>query len=181
MRRRVDAVEQRARFGRIEHRRLPGRHDVPGPAHRCGRVDRHDLAGDEPIEQMADRGEPLLDARRGELARAGLDPGGDVHRLDGGDRRHAGARAPGQEFLGGAGIGPARVRVADVGREEFEEAHRGALAGGGDERRHLALPCGQRHQARIHAESSGREMRNKGARRSPLSCRLKQLDLAYVL
>ena len=83
MRRRVDAVEQRARFRRIEHRRLPGRHDVPGPAHRGGRVDRHDLAGDQPVEQVADRGEPLLDARRGELARAGLDPGGDVHRLHG--------------------------------------------------------------------------------------------------
>jgi hypothetical protein len=27
------------------------------------------------------------------------------------------------------GIGAARVRAADVGREEFEEAHRGALAG----------------------------------------------------
>ena len=40
-----------------------------------------------------------------------------------------------EEFLGGPGIGPARVRVADVGGEEFEEAHRGALAGGGDERR----------------------------------------------
>jgi hypothetical protein len=84
---------------------------------------------------MTDRSEPLLDARRGELARAGLDPGGDVHRLDGADRRHAGGRAPGQEFIGGAGIGPARVRVADVGGEEFEEAHRGALAGSGDERR----------------------------------------------
>jgi hypothetical protein len=41
----------------------------------------------------------------------------------------ADARVPGQEFIRGAGIGPARVRVADVGREEFEEAHRGALAG----------------------------------------------------
>src|ERR1700682_2448539 len=30
-------------------------------------------------------------------------------------------------------IGPARVRVADVGREQFEEAHAGALAGGSDE------------------------------------------------
>ena len=82
--------------------------------------------------------------------------------------RHAGNRAPGQEFIGGAGIGPARVQVADIGGEEFEEAHRRALAGDDDERGHLALPCGQRHQARIHAESSGREMRNKGARRSPL-------------
>ena len=30
-------------------------------------------------------------------------------------------------------IGAARVRVPDVGREEFEEAHRGALAGRSDE------------------------------------------------
>jgi len=29
------------------------------------------------------------------------------------------------------------VRVADIGREKLEEAHRGALAGGGDEHRHL--------------------------------------------
>jgi hypothetical protein len=33
------------------------------------------------------------------------------------------------------------VRVADVGREEFEEAHAGALAGSSDERRHgSAIP-----------------------------------------
>src|SRR6202011_2017575 len=47
----------------------------------------------------------------------------------------AGIRAPAEEFLRGAGIGPARVRIADVGGEEFEEAHAGALAGGGDQRR----------------------------------------------
>jgi hypothetical protein len=57
-RRRVDAVEQRARLGGIEHWRLPGRHHVPGPGHRRGRVDRHHLAGHEPIEQATDRGEP---------------------------------------------------------------------------------------------------------------------------
>jgi len=72
---------------------------------------------------MTDRGKPLLDARRRELACAGLDPGGDMDRLDGGDRRHANACAPGQEFVRGAGIGASRVRVADVGREELEEAH----------------------------------------------------------
>jgi len=83
---------------------------------------------------MTDRGEPSLDARCGELAPAGLDPGGDVHRLHGGDRRHGGIRAPGQNFLGGAGEGPARVRVADVGGKEFEEADRGLLAGGGERR-----------------------------------------------
>ena len=61
--------------------------------------------------------------------------------------------APGQKFLGGAGIGPPRVRVADVGREEFEKAHAGALAGGGDERR-------QRRRVKrdelVHDLSSGR-------------------------
>jgi hypothetical protein len=62
---------------------------VPGPAHRADRIDRHDLAGDEPVEQVADRGEPLLDARRGELARPGLDPGGwcGFSTLDVGTRR----------------------------------------------------------------------------------------------
>jgi hypothetical protein len=59
----ADAVEQRARFRRGEQRRLPARHDVPGPAHRAGWIDRHDLAGNKPIEQMADRGEPLLGAQ----------------------------------------------------------------------------------------------------------------------
>src|SRR5467141_3810890 len=51
------------------------------------------LAGHQPVEQTTDRGEPLLDDRRGELACAGLDPGGDVHRLHGTDGRHASARA----------------------------------------------------------------------------------------
>jgi hypothetical protein len=57
-----------ARFRRIEYRRLPRRHNVPGPAHRAGWIDRHHLAGDEPIKQITDRGEPLFDARRRELA-----------------------------------------------------------------------------------------------------------------
>jgi hypothetical protein len=41
----------------------------------------------------------------------------------------AGVRAPGQEFAHGAAIGAARVRVADVGCEEFEEADARLLAG----------------------------------------------------
>jgi hypothetical protein len=53
----------------------------------------------------------------------------------GGNRRHADARAVGQEFFGGVGISAARARVADGGCEEFEEAHRGALNGGGDQPR----------------------------------------------
>jgi hypothetical protein len=69
MRRHIDAVEQGERFGRIKYRRLPRRHNVPGPAHRVCRVDRHDLAGHEPIKQVPQRSQPLLDARRRELAR----------------------------------------------------------------------------------------------------------------
>ena len=35
----VDAVEQRPCLSAIEHRRLPGCHNVPGPAHRVRRID----------------------------------------------------------------------------------------------------------------------------------------------
>ena len=41
---------------------------APSSTFVAGRVDRHDLAGDEPVKQMADRSEPLLDARRRQLA-----------------------------------------------------------------------------------------------------------------
>jgi hypothetical protein len=44
-----------------------------------------------------------------------------MHRLDGGDRGQADASALGQKFLRRSGIGAARVRIANVGREEFEE------------------------------------------------------------
>jgi hypothetical protein len=64
-----------------------------------------------------------------------LDVGRDVHRLHGGDRWHAGVLAPGQEFRHAARVAAPRVWVADVGREEFDEAHADALAGGLDESR----------------------------------------------
>src|SRR5205085_6196590 len=44
MRLNIDAVEQRPRLGRVEHRRLPAGHDVRRPAYRVRRIDRHDLA-----------------------------------------------------------------------------------------------------------------------------------------
>lgn len=48
----------------IKHRRLARRDDVLGAAHRRRRVCRHDLAGDQPVEQHAHGGELLLDAGR---------------------------------------------------------------------------------------------------------------------
>jgi hypothetical protein len=60
-RRHVDAVEQLAGLGRLQHRRLALFHDVLRAAHGCGRVDRHDLPRHQPVEQMADGGQALLD------------------------------------------------------------------------------------------------------------------------
>jgi hypothetical protein len=58
-----------------------------------------------------------------------------MHRLDGGDRRHAQLDASGEKIRGRPVIGASRAWVADIGGEEFEEAHRRVLAGGRDERR----------------------------------------------
>jgi len=55
-------------------------------------------------------------------------------RLYGSDRGYADAHAPGQKFFRSPVIGPPRVRIADVGGKEFEEADGRALAGGGDKR-----------------------------------------------
>ena len=124
---------KRARLRRIEHGRLAALHAVRRPAHGRGRIHRDDLARHQPVEQMTDRGEALLDGRRGSFAAKLLDVGRDVQRLHVGDRGDAGALAPGQKFPRRLGVGAARVLVADVGGEEFEEAQRGVVAGGGDE------------------------------------------------
>ena len=60
----IDAVEQLAGFGRLQHRRLALAHDMLGPAHRGGWIDRHDLADHQPVKEMADGGEPLLHGGR---------------------------------------------------------------------------------------------------------------------
>jgi len=68
------------------------------------------------------------------VARKVWQPIGAAMRPD--RRRHQAAFfAPGKEPVAGPGISAARARVADIGGEEFEEAHRRAFAGGGDERR----------------------------------------------
>ena len=59
----VDAVEQLARLLGIQHRGLAGLDDVLRAADRMRRIGGDDLAGDQPVEQHADRGEVLLDRR----------------------------------------------------------------------------------------------------------------------
>lgn len=80
---------------------------------------------DRLIEQVPDRGQMLLDGRRGQFPSLCLDPGSDVERLHGGDRRYLGiVDVPGQEVRDGAAIGAAGVRVVDLSGEEFEERGR---------------------------------------------------------
>ena len=47
--------------------------------------------------------------------------GGDMHALDGGDVRDAARLQPIEEFDGGARIGAARVRIADIGDEDSKK------------------------------------------------------------
>jgi hypothetical protein len=74
---------------------------------------RDDLAGDQPVKEMPDRREPLLDGGRRVGPRLQLDPDRDVQRLHGGNRRHAGVAAPGEEVAGRACVRASRVRIAD--------------------------------------------------------------------
>jgi hypothetical protein len=97
-RRHVDRVEQRARLGRVEHRRLAGPRAMRRPAHRHRRVGGHDLAAHQPVEEATHRGEPLLDRRRRQVEPELLDPRGDVERLDLRKRAHPAHRAPAEEI-----------------------------------------------------------------------------------
>ncbi len=144
----VDAVEELARFGRRQDRGLAGPDDVFGAAHRGGGIYGQDLADHQPVEQHADGGQPLLDGRRRKPASEALDPGGDVHGLDV-EQTKAGLVAPVEEFAGGAVIGFAGVRVADVGGEEFDEAAAGVRAARGDHRRHGGVGRGQKYGRKV--------------------------------
>jgi hypothetical protein len=82
---------------------------------------------------MPQRRQAQFRGRRGARLLQLLDIGGDMHALDGGDVRNAARLQPIEEFHSGAGIGAPRVRIADIGGEEFKKAIGRALADGGDE------------------------------------------------
>ena len=75
---------------------------------------------------MAQGGEAQLRGWCGSRLLQLLDIGGDVDALDRREPRHAARRKPVEEFHGRARIGAARVRVANVGGEEFKKAVGGA-------------------------------------------------------
>jgi len=71
---------------------------------------------------MTQRGQAQLCGRRGSSAVQLLDVGRDVNALDVGELRHALRREPVEKLRRRARVGAARVRVANLGGEEFEEA-----------------------------------------------------------
>jgi hypothetical protein len=119
---------RRARGGLVgqQHRRLAALHDVAWAARRCGRVGRHDLADNEPVEQMADRRQPLLGGRR--RSSAVID---GTLRCSHQARDIVIARHPGRSNR--LRVGAAGVAIADIGGEEFEEPDARLVAGCDDE------------------------------------------------
>ena len=105
------------------------------------RVRRHDLAGHQPVEHHADAGEMLLDRRRRHFPAELLDIGGDMDRLNVPELARPVLRAPLQKVACSARICRPRVPVADVDREEFQEALGGRPAGRGDQRRQCRPPA----------------------------------------
>jgi len=70
-----------------------------------GGIYRDDLAGDEPIEQHAHRGQALLGGRRAMRAPEQFDMSADMQRLDVDERGEAVLLAPCEEFSNRAAIG----------------------------------------------------------------------------
>ena len=90
-----------------------------GAADGAGRVGRHHLADDKPIEQHADGGKLHLHGRRGKPALQFLDVGGYVERLHVAELAYAVGFAPGGKFSGRFRIGLPGIRIADIDGEEF--------------------------------------------------------------
>ena len=63
-------------------------------------------------------------------------------RLDGCHRWHVLLLTPGQKLRHGPAIGPARVWIADTGREELHVSVRGTIAGDGDQGRQDQIRVG---------------------------------------
>lgn len=97
---------------------------------------RHNLAGREPIEQVADRGQMLFDGRRRERLLLPLDPRRDMQRPHSSNRCHTGRRAPSQETCGSVHIRGSRAWVADVRREKINEPNARLIARSHDQRRY---------------------------------------------
>ena len=120
----------------VQHRGLAGLDDMLRATHGMRRVGGDDLAGDQPVEQHADRGQVLLDRRLRHRVLQVLDIGRHMQRLDIGNAADAMPVAPGEKIANRPVVSHAGVLVADGGGEEFQEPARRLVAGVGDDARH---------------------------------------------
>ena len=103
---------------------------------RVRRVHRHDLAGHQPVEQHPHRGEVLLRARLGvRLLVLSLNVGGDDGGTNLAEVMNSVPTAPRKKVGHGPTVGPAGVRVPDVGGEEFDDPPSSTIARGDDQGR----------------------------------------------
>jgi hypothetical protein len=122
-------VEKRAGLVGGEDRRLALFDDIFWAAHGVGRIDVDDVAGDEPVEQHAYRGQVLLGGRGRDLGLKVLDEGGDMERLHRCEFIDAFAGASSGEAPGGVQIGPAGMVIVNLPCEEFQDALSGFWCG----------------------------------------------------
>ena len=112
-----------------EDRRLALFDDIFWAAHGMGRIDVDYMAGDEPVQQHAERSQVLLDGRRRHLGLQVLNESGNMERLDAGKLVEVSLSAPGGESSGGVHIGPACMIVVDLAGEKFQDALCGLWCG----------------------------------------------------
>ena len=129
--------EKFARFLRGHHRGRALDNGVPWPTHGMRRVGRQHLARHQPVKQHADTGQMLLNGGRFAGGLQLLDIACHMHRPHVLDAHDAPALAPAQERAGRLPVGRAGVLVADIDREEFNEAPRGPFPCPLNQRRQL--------------------------------------------
>jgi hypothetical protein len=138
----VDALEQLAGLLGGEHRGFATLDDVLRAAHRVRRVDDEHAAGDEPVEQHADRSKMLFHGWLRHRRLQALDVGSDMQRFDIDELTDLAALEPDEESAHGTIIGLARILVADGGGEKLEKAAYGMFAGTGNLRPARPPCCG---------------------------------------
>ena len=123
-----------------QHRRFALLDDVFWAAHGVGRIHVEDVAGHQPVEEHAKRGQGLLDRGRRKLALEVLHEGSDMEGLHVGELADAVCVAPLREAPCGVQVRLARVAVVDLGGEKLEDALRG-LGRWREQRRGVKLPA----------------------------------------
>ena len=120
-----DAVEQLTGLLGRQHRRFALLDDIFWAAHGVGRIHVEDVAGHQPVEEHAQRGQGLLDRPRRKLALEVLHEGSDMEGLHVGELADVVCVAPLREAPCGVQVRLARVAVVDLGGEKLEDALRG--------------------------------------------------------